>query len=536
MSYALCELISQSFERFSQQVALIQPQPMGEAVTYSYADLAKMAGKVSSLLGHTTADECIGLYMQRSAEHVAAILASLYTVSPYTTINHLVSSRQICHIVRDSQMKVLFCDNTTLLKLRALTQSEEDQTILAGLRIVHIRNAGKLPPLHQQTIELLSEYTDIVSVDLAEVASQPLVLPDPATINPAKLILFTSGSTGNPKGVMIPGDDLVDRIQSESTAYGLQTGDVLLSILPFSFDVGCNQLYSSLASGCALILLNSWMPKDIVNAIVDFKVNGVSGVPSIWLSIINGSPDRIAEVDQVLRYITISGGDMSHQDRLRLRELLPNVNIFKTYGQTETFRSGMLLAKDFDAKHQSVGRPVDGVTVYIVDEAGNAVKTGETGQIIHQGTGTMLGYIGDPANTRDKLKPLPEHLGQTNNAVIYTGDLGHLDEDGFLYLHGRKDRMFKVRGNRVYPEEIEKELCTHDAVIEAASSFDKPTESITVYVKKQAGVTLTDKDVIKFLSAKLPSYMAPTSCLIYDEFPRTASGKIDVPTLIANAT
>ncbi len=535
MSYALCELVEQSFEQYSQKTALILPQAMGEAIRYTYADLADMAGKVSSLLGETKADQCIGLYMQRSAEHVAAILASLYSVSPYTTINNLVSARQICHIVRDSQMKVLFCDNSTLLKLRALTQTADDQAVLSGLRIVHLRNTAKLPPVHQQTIELLATYTTVVSVALADVTSKALSKPAPETINPAKLILFTSGSTGNPKGVMIRGDDLINRIASESTAYGLNNNDVLLSILPFSFDVGCNQLYTSLVSGCSLTLLNSWMPKDIVSAIVDFKVNGVSGVPSIWLSVINGSLDLLGEVNNTLRYITISGGDMGDQDRQKLRELLPDVNIFKTYGQTETFRSGMLLAKDFDEKHRSVGKPVDGVTLYIVDEAGKPVKTGEAGQIIHQGTGAMLGYIGDPANTEGKLKPLPEHLGQADQKVVFTGDLGHLDEDGFLYLHGRQDRMFKVRGNRVYPEEIEKELCTHEAVIEAASSFDKPSEAITVYVKKTEGSTLTDKDVMKFLMARLPSYMVPTTCLIYDEFPRTASGKIDVPTLTAQA-
>jgi len=111
LSYALCELVSQSFEQNSQQTALIQPQPLGGVASYTYADLAAMAGKMASLLGPTSPNECIGLYMQRSAEHVAGVLASLYSVSPYTTINNLVSSRQICHIVRDSQMKVLFCDN-----------------------------------------------------------------------------------------------------------------------------------------------------------------------------------------------------------------------------------------------------------------------------------------------------------------------------------------------------------------------------------------------------------------------------------------
>jgi len=309
----------------------------------------------------------------------------------------------------------------------------------------------------------------------------------------------------------------------------------LLSMLPFSFDVGCNQLYTSLVNGCTLVLLNSWMPKDIVSAVNTYQVNGVSGVPSLWLSVISSDAEALAQANAALRYITISGGDMAEKDRLTLRSVFPDVDIFKTYGQTETFRSGMLLAQDFDAKHGSVGKAVDGVTVMILDETGNALPPGEVGEVIHQGVGTMLGYIGDIDATNQKLKPLPTALHSDGRNVIYTGDLGRLDEDGFLYLQGRQDRMFKVRGNRVYPEEIERELCTHADVIEAVAAYQKSDETVTIFARKQAGATLTSKEAIKFLSARLPSYMLPSQCLLYDDFPRTASGKIDVPTLTAQA-
>lgn len=534
MSDALCALIDQSFSNHHSQTALIQHHPNGESAAFSYDALKGMAGKIFSLLGDDlSADTCIGLYMQRSAEHVAAIVASLYSKSPYTTINNLVSARQICHIVEGSNLKVLLCDNTTVLKLRALTQDDASQKILSGIRVIHIHNSDVLSPVHKQTIELLASFTTIQSIKLADVAPFVLQATKSNAVNQAKLILFTSGSTGNPKGVMIKGEDLIKRVDSESQAYGLKESDVLLSILPFSFDVGCNQLFSALIKGCSLVILNSWMPKDMVSAMITYKVTGVSGVPSLWLSIVNANLEALADVGTTLRYITISGGDMAEKDRLALKSLFPQVNIFKTYGQTETFRSSMLLAKDFDKKHRSVGKPVDGVNLRILDEEGNQVKVDEVGEIIHQGTGTMLGYIGDGDATNNKLKQLPAGIGSGNEKVIYTGDLGHLDKDGFLYLHGRKDRMFKVRGNRVYPEEIEKELCAHPDVIEAVSSYNALDETITVFVRKKQATLLTEKDVIKFVSARLPSYMMPSQCLLYDDFPRTASGKVDVPTLLS---
>ncbi|MFW5431959.1 MAG: class I adenylate-forming enzyme family protein [Methylophilaceae bacterium] len=529
MSRSICELIDQSFQRFSNNTALIQHHSNGESAALTYQALKEMAGKVGSLLGDLHADECIGLYMQRSAEHVASIVASLYSKSPYTTINNLVSSRQIRHIAQDSNLKVLICDNSTILKLRTLTQDESDQKVLSNIRIIHLHNSDVLQPVYQQTVGLLSKFTAISSVKLVDVKPFDLHVPDAALVNEAKLILFTSGSTGNPKGVMIKGDDLIGRVASESKAYGLQEGDVLLNMLPFSFDVGCNQLYSSLIKGCTLVLLNSWLSKDIVSAIINYKVNGVSGVPSLWLSVVNSGLDTLKEISGILRYITISGGDMAEKDRLALRDLLPGVKIFKTYGQTETFRSAMLLAEDFNEKHQSVGKPVDGVTLLILDENGEEVETGQKGQIIHQGIGTMLGYIGDADATNQKLKALPE--SSDGPKVIFTGDLGSVDEEGFLYLHGRQDRMFKVRGNRVYPEEIEKELCTHNEVLETVSSYNVSEEAITVFVRKKEGADTSEKEILKFLSARLPSYMVPSHCLLYNDFPRTASGKVDVPAL-----
>jgi len=191
LSVLLCELIDQSFRQFGQRAALVQHQAMGEASVLTFKELEALAGKAYSLFGDDLeADQSIGLYMQRTVEHVAAIVASLYSKSPYTTINNLVSARQVCHIAQDSNLKVLICDNSTLLKLRALTKEEADKKVLSTIRIVHFRQTEVLQPVHQQTVDLLAKFTQVQSIMLDNVKPHALQVPAPETVNQAKLILL----------------------------------------------------------------------------------------------------------------------------------------------------------------------------------------------------------------------------------------------------------------------------------------------------------------------------------------------------------
>src|SRR5919197_565477 len=178
---------------------------------------------------------------------------------------------------------------------------------------------------------------------------EPLLLPpDPLRLG---CCLFTSGSTGKPKGVLIGERDLTARAWAEAQWYQLTAQDVLLNILPFSFDVGLNQVLSTLCVGCSLVLLHSWLPADILDAVSERQVTGISAVPSIWSDFLNANlrfdtRGRHAS----LRYMTISGGDLSRENLDRLPATLDGVGIIKTYGQTETFRSAALLPPEFARK------------------------------------------------------------------------------------------------------------------------------------------------------------------------------------------
>jgi acyl-coenzyme A synthetase/AMP-(fatty) acid ligase len=256
------------------------------------------------------------------------------------------------------------------------------------------------------------------------------------------------------KGVLVSSSDLIRRACAEVSWLGLNSKDVLLSILPFSFDVGLNQLLASLVAGAELVILESWLPADVLGVVAARGVTGIAAVPSIWLDFMKQQRviDRV-HAHRSLRFLTVSGGDLSAGQHVRLLELAGGAEIFKTYGQTETFRTSSLRPEEYAARPLSVGRALPGVRLYICRADGTRAEAGETGEVVHTGTGSMLGYLGaDPTPTKLGENPW-RSVDDPNPLAIFTGDLGRLDEEGYLYLLGRRDDLVKISGNRVYPSE-----------------------------------------------------------------------------------
>ena len=260
-------------------------------------------------------------------------------------------------------------------------------------------------------------------------------------------------------------------------------------------------------------------------------VTGISGVPAICAEFLSLAEADVRAAMQGVRYITVSGGDMSEQQLGKLRRITSPADIFKTYGQTEAFRGGMLLPHEFELKMTSVGRPVPGTEIFILGPDGGKAPPDTPGQVIYRGDGMMQGYLGDPAETRKKirnnpLRPAGDFLPQP---VIYTGDIGRIDGDGYLYLLGRRDKMLKIRGNRVYPREILEQILSHDRVVEGVV-FGITTaggeKEVYAEVRPATGSPLTETELGRFLSLRLPSYMVPSRIVMVDSFPRTPSGKI----------
>jgi acyl-CoA synthetase (AMP-forming)/AMP-acid ligase II len=207
------------------------------------------------------------------------------------------------------------------------------------------------------------------------------------------------------------------------------------------------------------------------------------------------------------------------------------VGIFKTYGQTEAFRATSLRPEDYHSKPTSVGMPFTGVRVYVVNN-GSRCAAGEIGEIVHTGLGTMLGYLGQQGCEHDSNRKLRENpfYGDDDPSplAIFTGDLGYVDEEGYLYLAGRRDGMVKIMGNRVYPQEIMNEITNIPGVREVVvTSTPGKREAALVAFVTVSRVDLSATGIQRTLRTRLPAFMIPEEIVLVNHIPRTAHGKPD---------
>jgi len=469
----------------------------------------------------------VGVYMRRSVDHVTALVGIMRAGAVFYSMHHGLRLPQIRYICERTRSTVILTDVHGLLSFAG----QPEDAALNGLFTLF--STEPVRPFEETVLAPVMRAYSVCQLMPDATRQAPADDPPPTVVGQdAAFVLFTSGSTGNPKGVVIAHQDLVNRVVTESADYEIRSDDRLLSLLPFSFDVGCNQLFTALAKGAELVILNSWLPKDIATVVAKYGITGISAVPAIWAGVLECAANReiAAAIDRV-RYITISGGDMAPSQLSALRALLPSVQIFKTYGQTETFRTSMLKPADFSRKMGSVGRPVPGTDVIVVDRKGRPVGPGVRGQIVHRGDGVMLGYLGDKRATRVVLRPNPLQslVSPFRQRAVFTGDTGYFDADGYLYLMGRSDKMIKTSGYRVYPREVSDHILRHPAVKDAVVFGVKhPTLGAALHceIELKDGFSLAPSEMTTFLADKLPSYMIPVRIECVPSFPRTPSGKI----------
>jgi acyl-CoA synthetase (AMP-forming)/AMP-acid ligase II len=338
-------------------------------------------------------------------------------------------------------------------------------------------------------------------------------------------LIYTSGSTGNPKAVMLTHLNICSAATSITTYLENGPEDVILNVLPLSFDYGLYQVLMAFLAGGTVILERGFTyPKAVLDRIAEERVTGFPIIPT--MSALMLQMDLSAFDFSSLRYITNTAAALPVSHITRLRKLLPHVRLFSMYGLTECKRVSYLPPEEIDRRPGSVGKAMPNEEVYIVDEAGNAVGPGIVGELVVRGSNVMLGYWKRPEETERALRPgcLP------GERVLHTGDLFRMDEDGFLYFVGRKDDIIKCRGEKVSPKEVENAIAQIEGVAEAAV-FGVPDpilgQAIKAVVRICTGAKLSGQDVLRCCAGRLESYMVPKYVEIRSELPRTANGKID---------
>ncbi|MCG8018607.1 MAG: acyl--CoA ligase [Candidatus Thiodiazotropha sp. 'RUGA'] len=380
----------------------------------------------------------------------------------------------------------------------------------------------------------LDQEVELISVEVPK-SEQPTVAHTPWSritqnqgsmpempLSPGDLasIIYTSGTTGSPKGVTLSHANLSANVDSIQQYLQLSSEDSILNVLPFYYSYGNSVLHTHLAVGGSLILENNLVyPHRVVERIANEAVSGFSGVPSTFALLLGRV--NLSDYDlSKLRYLTQAGGAMAPALADKLLAALPETQIFIMYGQTEaTARLTYLPPEQIREKRGSIGIAIPNTTIEVRDKQGNLTPPGVTGEICASGENIMQGYWRDTQKSAQVLK----------DGWLYTGDLAHTDEDGYLYIDGRSSDMIKSGANRISPKEIEEVIQELDSVLEVAV-VGVPDEMLGEIIKAfivPKDAQQTDKKVIqRHCKQNLAIYKIPKSIEFISKLPKTASGKI----------
>ncbi len=512
MIWLLHDLLIESPGMAADKICLVY----GEEA-FSYRQIERASKKLAAVLvksGSQPGDR-VAIHFEKCTEEVIAILATSMAGGIFVNINSLLKPRQLGYILEDSQARILITSAPRLKNIGA------ELSGLRHLKTIIARGDG-----------FKADVAGIVIVNfhVACAESDPVSQSVPRIDSDPVAIIYTSGSTGMPKGVVLSHRNIVAGAQSVASYLHNNEGDRILSLLPFSFDYGLNQLTTTLLVGATLILRNYLTAQDILKTLEREWITGLAAIPTIWSQLLqaNWTGERFPS----LRYITNSGGRFPEAMVREYRHRLPHTKIYLMYGLTEAFRSTYLDPEQVDIRPTSIGKAIPGAEMLVLDEEDRPCSPGQVGQLVHRGVHVAMGYWNDPARTRERFKRNPLQLEpiQIEELVVYSGDLVKQDEEGYLYFLGRKDSMIKTSGFRVSPTEVE-EYFYSTAVVQDAVALGIPDEvlgeSILVVVSLGNGQVLTPADLLQKVSRDMPAYMVPKEIAIRQELPRNSNGKID---------
>ncbi len=338
-------------------------------------------------------------------------------------------------------------------------------------------------------------------------------------------IVYTSGSTGKAKGVILRHYNIVANTRSIVEYLRLTADDRVMVVLPFYYIYGKSLLNTHFSVGGSVVMDNRFaFPNVVLETMKKTEVTGFSGVPSTFMILLSRSVVR-KEKFPTLRYLTQAGGPMAPAVQKDVAETFAPAKLFIMYGATEaSARLSYLDPDDLPRKWGSIGKAIPNVDLFVADEAGREVPQGEVGELVARGTNFMEGYWQDPEETARVLR----------HGLYYTGDLGRMDEEGFLYVVGRTKDMIKVGGERVSAKEIEEAILELKEVQEVAVigvDDDVLGEAIKAFVIAAPGRDVGRELVVEHCRRRLPLFKVPKFVEAVSELPKNESGKVLKPVL-----
>lgn len=513
MPKLLHQLLTQTAEKTPLKIAIIHKNNR-----WHYQALSEQVKKqAQALLGLSLEPENrAAIYLPKQIETVSSLLSVSQAAGVFVPINPVLKAAQVCHILKDCNVKFLITSAPRLKNLMTLLKNCPD------LKTIIVIGKETLDRTLCPTQHILGweEF-------LSHAKNQTL----PTLIDTQMAaILYTSGSTGKPKGVVISHLNIVTGAHSVSDYLSITSEDILLAALPLSFDYGLNQLTSALQQGATCVLLDYLFPQDIIKALENYKITGLAAVPPLWAQL--SSLDWPKSINQSLRYMTNSGGKMPKAILSNLHQKVPKSKFYLMYGLTEAFRSTYLPPEQIQYRPDSIGKAIPNAEILVVKSDGSLCSPGETGELVHKGSLVTMGYWNNIAKTKEHFKPAPAQRNELplTEIAVWSGDQVQIDTEGYLYFMGRKDAMLKTSGYRVSPTEIE-DVIYHLDCIQEAVAIGIPHKTlgqvIIVIVSMNAMKTFDESIIIEHCRTKLANYMVPARIIERQELPKNANGKID---------
>lgn len=522
MERLLHDLVRNASERYPDRIAVEDGDRR-----LTYRELYDAAGQVANLLAQhdVRRGDRVGLYLDKSLESVVGIYGILRAGAAYVPLDPRAPTRRLAFIARDCGIRVL---------LTGIEKSGQWSELLqhgAPVESIVVLNARVADPDSVTTVPTVLTAGD---VDAQQTAAPTVEMID----QDLAYILYTSGSTGSPKGVMLSHLNALAFVLWVVETFDVGSDDRLSNHAPLHFDLSVLDLYAATAAGATVVLVPpelSVFPVQIRDFIKDRAITIWYSVPSIlsMLTLRGGlEPGDLPG----LRTLFFAGEIFPTKYLRELMRLLPHTAFVNLYGPTETNVCTWYAVTPIGKARTEpipIGRAIGGVEVFAVTEDGREAMPGEVGELLVRGNTVMHGYWGDPDRTQGSLVPDPRGTGLRDPAYR-TGDLVKQDENGDYLLLGRRDHQIKSRGYRVELGEIESAIYAHPDVVECAvlAVPDRlVTNRIEAVIVARNG--LTAGDLVRLCGERVPHYMVPERFAFVESLPKTSTGKVDRQALSA---